>query len=304
MKKLNEQRLSYFFEAVQCGSVRAAADKLDIAPSAVSRQIALLEQEVAIPVMERHRRGVVTTEAGQLLIDYYREQGAHQADLMSKLQGLRGLKRGHVNIVIGEGFVSDFMSQPMAYFAQRHPQISISLDLAGTNEVLRLVAEDAAEIGLVYNPPSDPKIVTRALQPQPMQVIVHPDSPLRKSKACTLSELVEYPIGLMHSSYGTRQLLALAEYAAKIKFNPLLTTNSINVLKQFVKSGQGITLLPRFSVSTELAAGELFAIPIQSDVLTTAEVHLITRVGRKLSVAANRLVSYSSSLMQAFQVTS
>ncbi|MFL9923217.1 LysR family transcriptional regulator [Herbaspirillum lusitanum] len=304
MKKLNEQRLSYFFEAVQCGSVRAAADKLDIAPSAVSRQIALLEQEVAIPVMERHRRGVVTTEAGQLLIDYYREQGAHQADLMSKLQGLRGLKRGHVNIVIGEGFVSDFMSQPMAYFAQRHPQISISLDLAGTNEVLRLVAEDAAEIGLVYNPPSDPKIVTRALQPQPMQVIVHPDSPLRKAKACTLPELAEYPIGLMHSSYGTRQLLALAEYAAKIKFNPLLTTNSINVLKQFVKSGQGITLLPRFSVSTELAAGELFAIPIQSDVLTTAEVHLITRVGRKLSVAANRLVSYSSSLMQAFQVTS
>ncbi|MBB5391684.1 MULTISPECIES: LysR family transcriptional regulator [unclassified Herbaspirillum] len=304
MRKLNEQRLAYFFEAVQCGSVRAAADKLDIAPSAVSRQIALLEQEVAIPVMERHRRGVVPTEAGQLLIDYYREQGAHQADLLSKLQGLRGLKRGHVSIVIGEGFVSDFMSQPMAYFAARHPQISISIDLAGTNEVLRQVAEDQAEIGLVYNPPSDPKIVSRAVQPQPMQVIVGPQSPLRNSKSCSLKELTEYPIGLMHESYGTRQLLALAEYAAKIKFNPLLSTNSINVLKHFVKSGQGITLLPRFSVSTELAAGELLAIPIDSDVLTTAEVHLITRVGRKLSVAANRLLSYSSSLMQAFQVTS
>jgi len=108
----------------------------------------------------------------------------------------------------------------------------------------------------------------------------------------------------MHTSYGTRQLLALAEYAAKIKLNPTLTTNSINVLKHFVKSELGVTLLPRFAVSTELAAGELFAIPLEDDVLSVAEVHLITRVGRKLSVAANRFVSYSSSLMQAFQVTS
>lgn len=304
MKKLNEQRFAYFYEAVQCGSVRAAADKMDIAPSAVSRQISLLEQEIAIPVMERHRRGVVPTEAGQLLIDYYREQGAHQADLLSKLQALRGLTRGHVSIVIGEGFVSDFMSGTMRYFCERHPQISISLDLAGTNDVLRLVAEDVAEIGLVYNPPTDPRIVTRALQRQPMQLVVSPDSPLRNSKTCSLRELSEYPLGLMHSSYGTRQLLALAEFAAKIKLNPLLTTNSINVLKHFVKSGLGVTLLPRFAVSTELAASELIAIPIEDDVLALAEVHLVTRVGRKLSVAANRFVSYSSSLMQAFQVTS
>lgn len=304
MKKLSEQRLVYFFEAVQCGSVRAAADKLDIAPSAVSRQIALLEQEIAIPVMERHRRGVVPTEAGQLLIDYYREQGAHQADLLSKLQGLRGLKRGHVSIVIGEGFVSDFMSRPMTYFCERHPQISVSLDLAGTNDVLRMVAEDIAEIGLVYNPPADPKIVSRSVQRQPMMAVVSANSPLRNSKSCTLQELSEYPVGLMHTSYGTRQLLALAEYAAKIKLNPTLTTNSINVLKHFVKSELGVTLLPRFAVSTELAAGELFAIPLEDDVLAVAEVRLVTRVGRKLSVAANRFVSYSSSLMQAFQVTS
>jgi len=166
------------------------------------------------------------------------------------------------------------------------------------------VAEDVAEIGLVYNPPTDPRIVTRALQRQPMQLVVSPDSPLRNSKTCSLRELSEYPLGLMHSSYGTRQLLALAEFAAKIKLNPLLTTNSINVLKHFVKSGLGVTLLPRFAVSTELAAGELIAIPIEDDVLALAEVHLVTRVGRKLSVAANRFVSYSSSLMQAFQVTS
>jgi len=75
------------------------------------------------------------------------------------------------------------------------------------------------------------------------------------------------------------------------------------VLKQFVRSGLGVTVLPEFAVTAELESGELRAIPIDDPVLEAAEAHLITRTGRKLSVAANRLVSYCSSLMQAFQVT-
>jgi len=303
VQAFNESRLAYFFAAVQCGTVRAAADKLDIAPSAVSRQIALLEQELALSVLERHRRGVVPTQAGQLLIDYYREQTAHQSDLLSKLQEVRGLKRGHVDVALGEGFVVDFMQGPMAHFSQRHPHISVTLDLAGTNDVLRRVAEDEAEIGLVYQPPHDPKIVSRAVQRQPMRVIVRANSALQPPARFTLADLASRPVALTHSSYGTRQLLGLAEYAAKVKLTPALTSNSINVLKQFVRSGLGVTVLPEFAVTAELESGELHAIPIDDPVLEAAEAHLITRTGRKLSVAANRLVSYCSSLMQAFQVT-
>ncbi|MFJ2994060.1 LysR family transcriptional regulator [Pandoraea sp. NPDC087047] len=304
---INESRLSYLFEAVQCGTVRAAADRLDIAPSAVSRQIALLEAELALPLIERHKRGVHLTQAGRLLMEYYREQRAHQEDLLAKLQEVRGLRRGHIRLAVGEGFVSDLMGAPLQYFCKRYPDITLTLDLAGTNEVMRLVAEDDADIGLVYNPPAEPKIVSRAQMSQPVHAIVAPGSPLiekaaqsGKTGALTLDDLHEVPLALMHGSYGTRQLLELAEQSEKHRLTPTVTTNSISVLKHFVRAGLGATFLPTFAVSQEVEAGVLCALPVDHPILSGAEAHLITRAGRRLSGAANRLLTHLASKMEAF----
>lgn len=301
---INESRLSYLFEAVQCGTVRAAADRLDIAPSAVSRQIALLEAELALPLIERHKRGVHLTQAGRLLMEYYREQRAHQEDLLAKLQEVRGLRRGHIRLAVGEGFVSDLMGAPLQFFCRRYPDITLTLDLAGTNEVMRLVAEDDADIGLVYNPPAEPKIVSRAQLAQPVHTIVAPGSPLiakaDKLGTLTLDALYDVPLALMHGSYGTRQLMELAEQSEKHRLVPTVTTNSISVLKHFVRAGLGATFLPTFAVSQEIDAGVLRALPIDHPILSSAEAHLITRAGRRLSGAANRLLTHLASKMEAF----
>lgn len=299
----NEQRLAYFFQALRSGTIRAAADELDLAPSAVSRQIALLEEELGVALIERHRRGIMPTEAGQLVADYYRQQQSHQADLLSKVGELRGLRRGHVAVVLGEGFVGDLMAAAVAHFSARHPQISLTLDLAGTNEVIRRVAEDEVEIGLVYNPPPDARIVTRTRHQQPMHAIVHPRHALAQQAHCTLAEVARADLGLMHGAYGTRQLLALAAYSARVHVEPKVSTNSISVLKHYVMLGHGVTVLPRFAVDTEIAQGLLVAVPIAEPLFAHAEAHLITRAGRRLSLAASRFVSYSASLMKAFQVS-
>ena len=153
---LDHHRLHYLYEAVRLGSVRAAAEALDINPSVVSRQIALLEKELGITLIERLSRGIRATEAGQLLVDRYRQWSADQTDTIAKLRELQGLQRGHVDIVLGEGFVSDLMSGPLGKFWERHPQLTMSFDLAGTNEVVRAVAEDRYHIGLVFNAAETP----------------------------------------------------------------------------------------------------------------------------------------------------
>jgi DNA-binding transcriptional LysR family regulator len=187
---LTESRIVYFFEAVRCGTIRAAADWLNVAPSAVSRQIGLLEEELDATLIERHARGVKPTEAGEFVIEYFREQLAHKDDLISRLQGLRGLRTGHVNVVLGEGFVSDVLSGPMQQFCKLYPGINVNLDLGSTNDVMRRISEDEGEIGLVYNPPAEPKIVTRAVKRQPMMAIVGPHFPRSgKQKSMTVQEL-------------------------------------------------------------------------------------------------------------------
>ncbi|OXC74088.1 LysR family transcriptional regulator [Caballeronia sordidicola] len=299
---LTESRIVYFFEAVRCGTIRAAADWLDVAPSAVSRQIGLLETELDVALIERHARGVKPTEAGQYLIEYFREQLAHKDDLISRLQELRGLRTGNVNVILGEGFVSDVLAGPIQHFCKQYPGIKLNLDLGSTNDVMRRISEDEGEIGLVYNPPGDPKIVSRAIKLQPMMAIVKPNF-LRasKTKSMSVQELATYPIAATHPTYGTRQMLQAVEFAEKIRLEPVVTTNSIGLLKQFAMSGLGLVVLPAFAVTMEVEAGTLLAIEIDHPILMKAEAHLVTRVGRKLSVASNKMLQLMSSQMRAFR---
>ena len=299
---LTESRIVYFFEAVQRGTIRGAADWLNVAPSAVSRQISLLEDELDTTLIERHARGVKPTESGLLLIAYFREQMAHKDDLISQLQALQGLRTGQVTVVLGEGFVSDVLAGPMQYFSKQYPGIRVNLDLAGTNEVIRRISEDEGDIGLVYSPPAEPRLVSRAIQSQPLMAIVGPDF-LRagKRKSMTVKELASYPIAAMHPAYGTRQILQAVEFADKVRLEPVVTTNSIAVLKQFVKSGLGITCLPLFAISTELDNGELQAIEITHPLFDKGEAHLVTRAGRKLSVASNKMLQLMTAHMRAFR---
>ncbi|MDN7427406.1 LysR family transcriptional regulator [Burkholderia sp. AU16741] len=298
---LTDSRIVYFYEAVRCGTIRAAADWLDVAPSAVSRQIGLLEKELDATLVERHARGVTPTEAGRCVIEYFREQLAHRDDLISRLQELRGLKTGEVSLVLGEGFVSDLLAGPMQQFCRQFPGIRVNLDVGSTNDVIRKISNDEGEIGLVYNPPAEPKLVSRASKRQPMMAIVGPDFPRRSHKVLTVQQLATYPLAATHPSYGTRQMMEAVEYAERVRLAPSVTTNSFAILKEFVKSGLGIAVMPAFAVTAELQAKELFAIEIAHPILENAEAHMVTRVGRKLSVAANKMLQMMTGQMRAFR---
>ena len=76
----------------------------------------------------------------------------------------------------------------------------------------------------------------------------------------------------------------------KVRLTPTITTNSVAVLKLFAKSNLGFTFLTPISIAPEIAAGELVAIPVENRLLQSPEAHLITRAGRQLSPAANRLI--------------
>lgn len=302
MRHINVKRVAYFYEAVTQGTVRAAADKLNIAPSAVSRQIALLEQELATTLLERHRKGVFPTQAGDILLRFYRDTQSHQDNCLAALDALHGLQQGHINLAVGEGFISDLMSQPLPEFHQEHPQLTLSITMGGTNDVLRWIEEDSAEIGILFHPPTHPQVRTQCVSRQPLCAILSPGHPLAtQAKPLSFDQLMQYPLALQEAHFGIRQLLAMVEFTDRIRLSPAVTTNSIAVLKHFVRSQIGITFLPAFSITREIADGHLVARPIDHPILQSGEVHMITRLGRELSTGPNTLLQYLRQWMQAFQ---
>ncbi|WP_405279185.1 LysR family transcriptional regulator [Cobetia sp. Ld8] len=312
MSLVQDRRISHFHEAARLGSVRAAADFLNVAPSAVSRQITQLEHELGMPLLERHRRGVKPTEAGERVLEYYRQRLAQQEVLLESLQSLKGLQSGSLVLAIGEGFIEG-LAGPLSRFSARYPGIELKVNLCGTNEVIRQVVEDEAHLGLVFHPTRDPKIRTHVSRPQPVCAVVNPQHALArqfgaqegsrraagKAEPLSLAALANHSLALPEVSFGIRQIVAQAEHQAGVMLSPTLTCNALAMLKQFALHG-GVTLLPEFVVSEEVAAGRLCRIPLQEAQFVTPHVQLISRLGRQLSDGASRLSSLLQQDMTAF----
>ncbi|QQK64527.1 LysR family transcriptional regulator [Cobetia sp. cqz5-12] len=303
MSLVQERRIRHFHEAARLGSVRAAADYLNVAPSAVSRQITQLEHELGMPLLERHRRGVKPTEAGERVLEYYRQRLAQQEVLLESLQSLKGLQSGSLILAIGEGFIEG-LGGPLSRFSARYPGIELKVNLCGTNEVIRQVVEDEAHLGLVFHPPRDPKIRTHVSRPQPVCAVVNPAHPLAREaegarEPLTLAALEGHALALPEVSFGIRQIVAQAEHQAGVILSPTLTCNALAMLKQFALQG-GVTLLPDFVVAEEVDAGRLCRLSLQEAPFITPHVQLISRLGRQLSVGADRLLGLLRENMTAF----
>lgn len=96
MPKFHHNRLRYLAEALRAGTMRPASANLSVAPSSISRQIAQLETEPGVPLIERNRSPLKLTEAGELALSYFRAFTKQQEAFTSKVQDLKGLRGGTV----------------------------------------------------------------------------------------------------------------------------------------------------------------------------------------------------------------
>lgn len=272
--------------------MRAAADSLGVAVSSVSRQISQLEAEIGLALIEHGRRNIKLTESGQLLIEHYSGQLRLHEAFEARLSDIKGLRTGRILLAVGEGFVGVPLSNMLVRFNAKRPGLFINVHMsASSNEVLQLVCNDDAHLGLVFQSADDPRIRVLASVRQPLCAIMRSGHPLTNHKLLKLADLGGYSLCLPESSFKTRQLLQMAETAERLALQPCITTNSITLLKSLLSNGHFYTVLPSLAVSREIASGQLVAVPIDSPALQEASVQLISRVGRRLPPAPSRMIA-------------
>lgn len=288
---MQDLNVRYLYEAARLGSMRAAADHLDVAVSSISRQISQLETEVGVSLIEHGRRSVMLTEAGKLLIEYYTEQRDHRETFERRLADLKGLRAGRVRLAIGEGFIGGPLSGVLSRFVAKHTGLNLDVRVtASSSEVARLVVEDEAHLGLAFQSSDDPRIRVLASVRHPLCLIARPSHPLARQTSVHLAELSAYPLCLPESSLRTRQLLKEAEVAERVSLQPGITSNSLLLLRNLLCSGDVVTLMPLLAVMEEVERGELVAIPLVSSMLQETSVQVICRLGRHLTPAPLRLM--------------
>lgn len=279
--KLNDRRIRFLYEAWRNGSMRAAADVLEVAPSSISRQIAQLETETGTALIEHGRREIRLTDAGHAVIDYYRARQASVELLEGQLLDLSSARIGHVEIAIGEGFLGPALYDTLDGFMDEYPGITLQVSVTDTTKMMSLLLDDEVHFGVGFHPISHPQIVSRYRTAVPLVAIMPPSHPLAERRTLSMAELCAKPLALMGQNFRIRQMIDEASADAGQTVAPIVTSNSIALLTRTALAERAITVLPAFSVSAELTRGQLAAVPIDAPQLHAVYVHLLARRNRR-----------------------
>lgn len=286
---LESTAIRYFREVTLRGSVKQAAESLNIAPSAISRQVQGLEEELAVKLFERGARGMTLTSAGHLLYRYAIESQKKLERVRDQVEEFGSLQRGHVKIATVEGLLASFLSDFVADLAEEHPGISIAITAVGSRDVAEMVSRHEVDLGLVFGRAPRRDLVELARMRQSLCLIVSPHHPMANRDACTMKDLAGLRVIVPDPSFGIRQEIDRACAQANVQLDLYGETNSLAFARSIVGKTDLGTFLPRDAAMPELLAGTLVAIPLRDKRLEATQVTLVQLAAKGTSPSSLRI---------------
>ncbi|MEH3108141.1 MAG: LysR family transcriptional regulator [Sphingomonas fennica] len=243
-----------FLAIADAGSLSAAARKLGVAPSIVSKRIARLEDEMGVRLFERTTRKVAITTAGSRILPRFR---ILVQEMDEALRGARGRPlEGTLRIKSPTTIALAFMGRFFIEFQQRHPEISIDLVLLdrSVNPI-----EDGFDIALGAQPISYVDIVDVPLCPYPRTLVASPDYVAAHGMPGHPRDLVAHECICLQST-GSHWVFVDGDGEVSVSVRSRFTVNESGVLHDAACRGRGVTILPDFVAGKALAERRLLAL--------------------------------------------
>ncbi len=287
MRQLLLSRFSlYFNEIAKSGSIRRAAERLHIAPSALSRHLVGAEAEIGMPLFERLPNGLRLTAAGELLLSGVRNSQRDETRLRTQLDELRGVRRGEVKLGIPEGVLGDILPAALAEFMRRHPPVTYRITVSSSKEIWQAAAQGDVDIGLAFNPARSPALQMIREVGFHLGVVVDPEHRFAKLSQVKLAACAQEPIILPDRTMSLRDGIDRSASAAGVELHPLMQASSPGIIKSMVAERTGIALLTFIDVVNEVRLGKLFFVPLADRDLPVSYLSLMTPSSRYMTAAA------------------
>lgn len=282
----------YFDEVARRGSIRRASEFLNVASSAVDRQILKMEAELDVPLFDRRPHGLRLTAAGEVLVGLVRRWRRELAVAQAQIDELRGLRRGEVTLALAEGS-AELVSRVLLSFRNRYPGIIFHLRIAPSQTIVDLVLSSEVDVGVTYNPPDRRDLrVERAIVSQIGAVLV-PDHPLAGETEVTLVQCADYPLVGPDEGHSLRAVIDRA-WASNLDGPPRFSAsaNSVELIKALVIGRIGIGLLTPLDIVSEAERGVLRFVPLKGAGIPLSVLSIISASGRQLPPPATLMLRH------------
>jgi DNA-binding transcriptional LysR family regulator len=283
--------LSLFRNVVEAGSITRGAERAHLALAAASTRIRNMEQAIGAPLLLRGRQGVAATQAGRTLLQHARIMLLQAERLREDLGAYAGGLAGQIRVLSNTNALTEFLPEALSSFLTAHPHVSVDLEERLSDEIVGLIAEGVADLGIVAGTVDAGALETYPFRRDRFVLVVAHDHPLAKRARIGFAQVLDRDfVGLDRASALQR---FLADKAARIG-RPLrlrIQLRSFDAVCRLVECNVGVGIVPETTARRAARAMQIVAVAL-TDPWAVRDLTICVRGIRELPPVARQLVEH------------
>lgn len=284
---MSPKQLRAFIAVSQTLSFAQAAERLFMSQSALSLSIKALEEGLGGRLLSRSTRAVNLTPEGQALLPLARRLIADWDNAEDELRQRFTLRRGRVSIAAMPSFSSNRLPIMLMSFRERYPAIGVTVHDVINEQVLEMVRNRQVELGVAFEPGSDPSLRFQPLYVDRFVAVVPDNSPLAECEEVSWKDLLPYPFITLQRPSSVRVMLEESLSKGGEKLNVSMESHQLATVGRMVGSGLGVSIVPALCIHQMHELGAR-CIRLSSPVIERP-IGIITKGDHDLSVAAQAI---------------
>lgn len=265
MRSFDPVSLRLFIAVCEERNIAAAARREAIVPSAVSKRISLMEVEAGVPLLERGRRGVAITAAGEALWRYARESLQLLDRMRAELAAFADGVQGHVRVFGSKSAVAQFLPQDIGVFAQLYRDVRVSLEEREIWEVVRAVDEGRADIGVCWDAVDLRDLPRQPYRRDQLVMVAHPSHPLAGRTSISFEETIDYE----HVDVAARSIMQAVQRSAAAsagkQMRYRIQVSTVDAACRIVAARLAVAIVPGEEAQAMQQALGLAIVPLNND---------------------------------------
>lgn len=287
--RYNLTSLRIFICVAEERNLTRAASRSHLAPSAVSKRVAELEEQAGAPLFVRNARGMALTPAGQSMLHFARQMFKTMQDMEEELHGYSSGVKGHVRMHAITSALGQFLPEDLKTFTARYPLVRLDIEERVGAAIVRAVDEGRADIGIFARETPAPGLQVIPYRRDELVLAVPASHALATGTSVCLVDALPFEFIGPHLDSSLHALLSRAAQVLGLPLQQRIRVSSFDCMCRMIAGGMGIGILPRGIVEPHIGVLPLAALALDEP-WSMRELVMGVRQFSSLSAVAKSLV--------------